>query len=249
MLGFGRLSWDLSAPMNPQLTPTVSAKAWLSVSVRIAAFPLALLLPAGTLQWWEAWSVIGLWLVYAVAMTVFLSRHDPALLAERLKASPLQEGQKAWYKVVMVLILIVGFGLYIVPGFDVVRFEWSEPLPVWVEILAMVVHLPGFIFLAWVMRENTYLSRVVKIDQERGHRVITTGPYSFVRHPMYSAVIVMVFAVPLALGSRFGLIPATLMVALLVVRTYLEDRTLYAELPGYSDYAKNTRYRLIPGIW
>ena len=238
-----------SAPTKPQVNPKISTKAWLSVGLRMAAFPVALLLPAGTWRWWEAWAVVGLWLAYAVAMTVFLSRHDPALLAERLKTSPVQQGQKTWDKVLMVLFLIVGLGLYIVPGLDVVRFGWSAPLPVWVEILAMAMHLPGFAFLAWVMRENTYLSRVVKIDRERGQQVISTGPYALVRHPMYSAVIVMVFAVPVALGSRFGLIPAALMVALLIIRTALEDRTLQAELQGYVDYAKQTRYRLFPGIW
>ncbi len=238
-----------SAPTNRQGPAKIGAKVWLTLGVRMAAFPLALLLPAGTWRWWEAWAVVGLWLGYAVAMTILLSRHDPALLSERLKASPVQKGQKTWDKVVMVLMLFVGFGLYIVPGFDVVRFGWSAPFPAWVEILAMSLHLPGFVFLAWVMRENTYLSRVVKIDQERGQQVITTGPYALVRHPMYSAVIIMVFAVPVALGSRFGLIPAALMVALLIVRTYFEDRTLHSELPGYSDYTDNTRYRLFPGIW
>ena len=132
--------------------------------------------------------MIGLWVAFAITITVFLSRHDPVLLAERLKASPVQKGQKAWDKVLMLLMFIAGFGIYIIPGFDVVRFGWSEPLPVGVEILAMVMHVPGFVFIGWVMHENTYLSRVVKITAERGHQVITTGPYALVRHPMYSAV-------------------------------------------------------------
>ncbi len=123
------------------------------------------------------------------------------------------------------------------------------PLPVWVEICALALHVPSFVFIGWVLRENTYLSRVVKIDDERGHQVITTGPYALVRHPMYTAVIVIMFALPVTLGSRFGLIPAALLVALLMLRTYLEDRTLQAELPGYPEYARETRYRLIPGIW
>jgi protein-S-isoprenylcysteine O-methyltransferase Ste14 len=235
--------------MNRQNQPKVQARAWVSLVLRLAAYPVALLWPAGTWRWWEAWAVVGLWEAYVVAATVFLSRHDPALLAERMKASPVQEGQKAWDKILILLIFVAGLGMFIVPGFDVVRFGWSEPLPVWVEILAMVVHLPCFLFTGWVMRENTYLSRVVKIADERGHQVITTGPYAFVRHPLYSAVIVMVLAVPIALGSRFGLIPAAFMAALMIVRTYLEDRTLHAELSGYSEYARETRYRLIPGIW
>lgn len=235
--------------MNQQNQPKVGAKLWLSLIMRMVGFAVALLWPAGTWRWWEAWALIGLWLAFAIAATVFLSRHDPALLAERLKASPVQKGQKAWDKVLMLLMFVAGSGIYIVPGFDVVRFGWSEPLPVWVEVLAIVVQVPGLIFIGWVMHENTYLSRVVKIDDERGHHVITTGPYALVRHPMYSAVIVLMFAFPVTLGSRYGLIPAALTVALLIVRTYFEDRTLHAELPGYPEYAKETRYRLIPRIW
>lgn len=99
------------------------------------------------------------------------------------------------------------------------------------------------------MRENTYLSQVVKIDKERGHHVITTGPYALVRHPMYTVVIVLLFAVPVALGSRFALILAVFLTVLLIVRTCLEDRTLHIELEGYVEYANKTHYRLIPGIW
>lgn len=130
-----------------------------------------------------------------------------------------------------------------------VRYEWSESLPLWMKVLAMLVHLPCFVLLAWVMRENTYLSQVVKIDEERGHKVITTGPYALVRHPMYIVLIVLLFAVPVALGSRFALILAMFLTVLLIVRTYLEDRTLHAELEGYPEYAKKTPYRLFPGIW
>ena len=228
---------------------TWPVKIWLSYFVRMTMFAIALLWPAGTWRWWEAWVLIGLWTAFAVATIVYLIRYDPALLAERMKVSPVQKGQKSWDKVLMLLMFIVGIGLYIIPGFDVVRYQWSEPLSLWVEILAMVLHVPGFVFIVWVMHENTYLSRVVKIDEERGHQVITTGPYALVRHPMYSAVIVLVFALPLALGSRFGLIPAALMAVLMIVRTVFEDRTLHTELTGYPEYAKQTPYRLIPGVW
>ena len=182
-------------------------------------------------------------------MTHYLLRHDPALLAERLKLAPLARQQKAWDKVLMLLFFVAGIGLYIVPGFDVVRFQWSEPLPLWMSVIAMFMHLPCFVLLGWVMRENTYLSQVVKIDRERGHQVVTNGPYALVRHPMYAVAIVLLPAVPVALGSRFALILSLFLALLLIVRTQLEDRTLHAELNGYRDYAKRTRYRLIPGIW
>ena len=226
-----------------------NVKTWLSLVVRMAFFAVALLWPAGTWQWWEAWLLIGLWTAYGIVTVYYLLQHDPALLAERMKFVPLHKEQKVWDKVLMSLFFIAGIGLYIIPGFDVVRYEWSEPLPVWMEIVAMLMHIPCFLLLGWVMRENTFLSQVVKIDKERDHHVVTTGPYTLVRHPMYTVVIVLLFAVPVALGSRFALILAVFLTLLLIIRTYLEDRTLHAELEGYPEYAKQTQYRLIPGIW
>ena len=224
-------------------------KTWLLLIVRMSLFAIALLWPAGTWQWWEAWIIIGLWTVFGVVLTQYLLRHDPALLAERMKFMPLDKDQKVWDKVLMLLFFIACIALYILPGFDVARYGWSEPLPVWMKILAMLVQLPCFLFLGWIMRENTYLSQVVKIDKDRGHQVVTTGPYALVRHPMYTVVIILLFALPVALGSRYALILAVFLTLLLIIRTYLEDRTLHEELEGYSEYAKQTRYRLIPGIW
>jgi len=229
-----------------KLSPTI---IWLRFVIRMTLFAVALMWPAGSWHWWEAWVMVALWTAFGLVMTPYLLRHDPELLAERMKLVPLHKDQKVWDKVIMLLFFISGIALYIVPGFDVVRYEWSEPLPVWMRIFAMVLHLPCFVMLGWVMRENTYLAQVVKIDKERAHKVITTGPYALVRHPMYTIVIVLLFAVPVALGSRFALILAAFLTALLVVRTYLEDRTLHAELAGYPEYARHTLYRLIPGIW
>lgn len=241
--------YDTQPAEQPQVKAKFGAKNWLSVGWRFVLFPVVFLLPAGTWRWWEAWALVGLYLAYGAVMGVYLTRNDPALLAERLETSPVQANQAGWDKVLSVLMMVAGFGIFLVPGFDVVRFGWSERLPLWVEILAMAVHLPCFLMIGWVMRTNTFLSRVVKIDKARGHEVITTGPYAIIRHPMYTTVIVMIFAMPLALGSRFGLIPAGVMAALLIVRTVLEDRKLHAELAGYPEYAQNTCYRLVPWVW
>lgn len=222
---------------------------WLRFIVRMTLFAVALMWPAGTWYWWEAWVVVGLWTLFGLVMTIYLLRNDPALLAERLKLVPLHKEQKVWDKALMLLVFITGIGLYLLPGFDVIRYEWSDPFPVWVRVIAMLIHIPCFVLLGWVMRENTYLSQVVKIDKARGHKVITTGPYAYVRHPMYTITIVLLFAVPVALGSRFTLIISLFLIVLLIVRTYLEDRTLHAELVGYPEYAKQTIYRLIPGVW
>jgi len=224
-------------------------RIWLRFVLRMVFFAVALMWPAGTWYWWEAWVLIGLWSFFEFTMIFSLLRHDPELLAERMKLVPIQKEQKAWDKVLMVLFFIASIALYIIPGFDVVRYEWSEPLPLWVRVIAMLVHVPCFMILGWIMRENTFLSQVVKIDEARGHKVITTGPYAWVRHPMYTVAIILLFAVPLALGSRYALVISLFLTLLLIVRTYFEDRALYHELSGYKDYVKKTAYRLIPGLW
>ncbi|MCB1936866.1 MAG: isoprenylcysteine carboxylmethyltransferase family protein [Nitrosomonas sp.] len=226
-----------------------NVKMWLRLTVRMSLFAVALLWPAGTWRWWEAWVLIVMWVVYGAVMTHYLLQHDPILLAERLKLVPIHKEQKYWDKLLMSVFFIGGIGLYLIPGFDVMRYEWSEPLPEWMRILALLIHLPCFLLLGWVMRENTFLSQVVKIDKDRGHKVVTTGPYALVRHPMYTVVIVLLFAVPVALGSRYALVLAVFLTLLLIIRTNFEDRTLHEELKGYPEYAKQTRYRLIPGIW
>lgn len=224
-------------------------KLWFRYIFRMVFFAVALLWPAGTWYWWEAWVVIALWMSWTFIMTLYLLRNDPALLKERLKFVPIHQEQKSWDKIIMLIFFVTAISLYLVPGFDVVRFGWSEPLPLWLRIIAMVIQIPCFILFAWVLRENTYTSQVVKIDKARGHQVITTGPYAIVRHPMYTVAIVLLFALPVALGSRYALILALILTVLLVIRTYLEDRTLHDELDGYVEYANKTRYRLLPGIW
>jgi len=224
-------------------------KLWASSVFRIVFFSAVLLWPAGTLFWWDAWVLIVLWTAYGFFMTVYLLQYDPDLLKERLKFVPIHKDQKAWDKVLMLLFFVAGIGLYLLPGFDVVRFGWSEPLALWMRVTAMLIHIPCFISLGWVMRENTYLSQVVKIDKARNHQVISTGPYALVRHPMYTIVIIMLFAMPIALGSRYALILSVFLSVLLIVRTYLEERTLMEELTGYAEYTEKVRYRLIPGVW
>lgn len=215
----------------------------------MAMLPLLLLLAAGTWRWWEAWALTGIYFTYGVVATGWLKRHDPDLLRERLKGSSVQAGQKWWDQILVPLMVVAGLASLIVPGLDVVRFAWTERLPLAVELVALAMHLPCFMLVGAVLRENTYLSPVVKIDEARGHEVITTGPYAIVRHPMYAAIIPTILALPLALGSRWGLVPAGMLVILLLVRTVLEDRMLHAELQGYAEYAQVTRFRLIPGIW
>lgn len=235
--------------MDNQVLPFNPVILWLRFFIRMGLFALALLWPAGTWYWWEAWIIVALWSLFGAVLLVYLLKHDIALLAERMKLVPIQTDQKSWDKALMAVFLILGIALYIVPGFDVMRYGWSNPLPLWMETIAFLIHLPCFLGLAWVMRENTFLAQVVKIDTQRGHHVITTGPYAWVRHPMYSIIIILLFAVPVALGSRYALFLSLLLTLLLILRTYLEDRSLHDELEGYTEYAGRIQYRLFPGIW
>lgn len=222
---------------------------WIRLVIRLVLYALALLWSAGTWTWWEAWVTLGIWTIYGVVLTPYLLKHDPALLAERLKLVPLHKEQKSWDKVLMTIFFAAAIALLIVPGFEVVRYGWSEPLPLWMKAIGFVIQIPCFFGVGWVMRENTFLTQTVKIDAQRGHHVITTGPYAWVRHPLYSLAIVLFFSIPIALGSRYSLLLSVVLTLLLIIRTNLEDRTLHEELDGYADYAKQTPYRLIPGIW
>jgi protein-S-isoprenylcysteine O-methyltransferase Ste14 len=139
--------------------------------------------------------------------------------------------------------------LFVAAGLDVGRFHWSDTVPLWVQVAALVGFVLSFAFNIWAMAVNNFYSRVVRIQRDRGQYVVTDGPYRFVRHPSYIGVIFSWACAALALGSWFALVPVALIAATFTVRTALEDRTLQEELPGYKEYAGRVRYRLLPGVW
>ena len=155
---------------------------------------------------------------------------------------------KAWDKVILLISTIAFIPYLILPGLDGVRFQWSS-VPLIVKAVGFIGIILSFMLVFWVMRENTFLSLIVEIQKERGHKVITTGPYQYVRHPMYFGVIVLFFSIPVALGSLWGLIPSGALTLLILIRTVLEDKTLREELEGYNSYTEKVRYKIIPGIW
>ena len=201
---------------------------------------------AGTLRWPEAWVFLAIQFGWSAALTAFLWKHDPELLKDRMKFS--KKTTKGWDKLLSILIIPFYIPYLIVPGFDAVRYGWSQ-VPLWAKVVCFVLVAAGFAWISWVMKENTFLSRFVEIQEERGHKVITTGPYRCVRHPMYIGATVITLSLPVGLGSLYALIPAVGLVAYFVIRTALEDRMLHRELEGYVEYAQRTRYRLVPGIW
>jgi len=220
------------------------------ILIRFALFPLFLgsLLfgPANTLNWIAAWIYIIIYLGFGVILVTWMRKNNPGLLKERMTI--LKSSAKGWDKVIIFLATMLFITLFFIIGFDAGRYHWSC-VPIILRTIGFISIISSFILTFLVMKENTYLSRIVEIQKERGHSVITTGPYKYVRHPMYVGVIIMFFFTPLALGSIYGLIPALLLIGLIVIRTYKEDKMLHRELQGYREYAEKTPYRLLPGIW
>jgi protein-S-isoprenylcysteine O-methyltransferase Ste14 len=207
---------------------------------------LALLFgPAGTLKWTEAWLYIIIYLIAVEGVILWMKKKSPGLLKERMST---KKDAKSWDKKIIrgyVLCLMI---MLAVAGLDAVRFRWSR-VPLSLKITGFLGFIPTFLLGFWAMTQNPYLSDLVRIQKDRGHCVCTTGPYKYVRHPMYVGVILLILCLPLALGSFYALIPAALIILLFILRTFLEDKTLQAELPGYKEYAARVRYKLIPGIW
>lgn len=205
----------------------------------------AIFVPAGTLRWTEAWVFVILYTVAVTAAVAWMKKRSPGLFQERTRR---KKDAKSWDKMFMALYSIFLLILLILPGLDAVRFRWST-VPSIAKVLAFLGYLPGFAIAFWAMRENVFLSDVVRIQEDRGHTVCTTGPYKYVRHPMYVGVILIMICYPFSLGSLYTLIPAAIIIGLFFFRTALEDKTLKKELPGYKEYAQKVRYRLLPGIW
>lgn len=204
---------------------------------------LGLFLPAETFLWLEAWIYLVIFSIFFTIVVLYFSKHDPEMLQQRAKP----KFEEKWDKIVMVLMGFGFFPTFIIPGFER-KYGWSY-VPFWVEIIGFAVLSLGLLIIFLVMKENTFLSKAVEIQEERGHIVITTGPYRIVRHPMYLGFILFIVFYCLALGSLFSLIPTALGVIGLVIRTLLEDRKLHEELEGYKEYAQQTKKKLIPLIW
>ncbi len=203
---------------------------------------------SGRLNWGMAWVYIGMTTAFTVGSRIIMLRENPDLITER--AEFLDKGDtKSWDKTLMPLVAILGpIVMLIVAGVDM-RFGWSPKLPLTIQVTALIITALGCFLGVWATVVNKFFSAVVRIQRERGHAVVTSGPYQYVRHPGYTGGIVANFATPLMPGSLWALVPAVLVNCLLIVRTALEDSTLQEELEGYRDYAGRVLYRLILGLW
>jgi protein-S-isoprenylcysteine O-methyltransferase Ste14 len=201
---------------------------------------------AGRWTWWPGWIFLGVFTLYSLALFGWLAGVDPDLVRERQRdADPRNE---PYEKVIIPLMVMLELGLLVVSVLDGGRFGWST-VPLMARFVGwFLLGVTGTI-LPWVFRTNTFASGIGRIQEDRDHQVVVNGPYRIVRHPMYAGVISGMLGLPLALGSWWALIPAGLLMGLFVVRTVLEDRMLLQQLPEYEEYAQQTRYRLLPGIW
>lgn len=224
---------------------TEYVKLAISGILKIAVFFALIFLLAGRTDYWQGWGFIAITLVGAVVI-LFLFKDKSDLLKERMKPGP---GMKWWDKIFWVFHIIFFMGILVIGVLDSGRYMWSPELPMYIYILAYVAHAISYAIVLWAMYINEFFSSVVRIQKDRGHKVIQEGPYKYVRHPGYVGVFFMAPSMPLILGSLWGLIPAGLLIIAIIIRTYLEDKTLHEELEGYKEYAKKVRYRLIPGIW
>jgi protein-S-isoprenylcysteine O-methyltransferase Ste14 len=224
----------------------VIAKLVLQNLIWIVAMGALLFVSAGTLHWPEAWVFLGTIAILGISGGLWLAKTDPALLAERLRPM-MQHGQPAADKKFMLAFGLVALIWFLAIGLDH-RYHASE-VALALQALGWVILVLSTGFIMWVMRENSFAAPVVKLQIERGHRVVSTGPYAWVRHPMYSGTVLFFIGAPLLLGSWWGLAMSPLFMLLFAVRAGIEERALVAGLPGYADYAARVRYRLVPGLW
>jgi protein-S-isoprenylcysteine O-methyltransferase Ste14 len=214
----------------------------------LMALPAVILFgSSGRLDWRMAWVYVGLTTAFSLGSRIIMLRKTPELVVERSQSLD-KEDTEPWDKVLMPLNIIGPTVMLFVAGLDK-RFEWSPNLPLMLLITAFVITALGYSLSTWATLVNRFFSAVVRIQRDRGHTVVSSGPYRLIRHPAYAGTVVTSLATPLVLGSLWALIPAALAVCLLIIRTALEDRTLQEELEGYHDYATGVRYRLLPGVW
>ena len=203
---------------------------------------------AGTVGLPRGWLFLAVSMVGMFGGIVPVAVVNPELVNHRGQWKR-KKDTKRWDRVLVPLYGVLAF--YVLPvivGLDVGRYRWSS-LGAWATVLGTLLFTFGTVVLTWSMLVNTHFETIVRIQTDRGHKVVTTGPYALVRHPGYVGAALWAFGAPLIVGSAYGLIPAAAAVLVLVVRTHLEDNTLRAELPGYADYAQKTKYRLFPGLW
>jgi protein-S-isoprenylcysteine O-methyltransferase Ste14 len=221
-----------------------NARAWFGLAFLALVMALLLFLPAGTVCYWQAWVYLGVFFGSSTLTTLYLVRKDPALLQRRLSGGPTAEKEKS-QKIIMTFTSLGFVAGLVVPALDH-RSRWSE-VPLAIEILGDLLGVVGFYLIYLVYKENSFASATIELARDQ--KVISTGPYAFVRHPMYVGGLLYMFGSPLALGSYWGLVPFAVMTPFLIWRLIDEEAFLSRNLPGYDEYRKKVRWRLLPGLF
>lgn len=236
-------------PMNETNASTNSrgvARWAMQIILMTLITGIVLFLAAGRLSWIGGWAFLGLNIFTQTLSAIILIPRQPDMLTER---TAVRQGTKRYDRLLTPLITIFGtLAIILVAGLDA-RFAWSSMIPIGLWGAALLLTLACQIFVLWAMASNRFFATTVRIQEERGHQVIESGPYRYIRHPGYAGSVIYTLLIPLVLGSYWTYAPAVFTVLLLLLRTALEDRTLQAELPGYAEYAQKVRSRLIPGVW
>ena len=230
--------------MSPSVKRSVARWA-VRETMGVVMLALLLFLTAGTVNWIAGWAMVIVMAGWVIATAIVVIPRYPELLAERVGP---RKGAKTWDTVLLSLYGLVMMILWLVAGWDL-RYSWSSGIGPVTQIVAMLLVIIGHALVVWATGTNAFFSQVVRIQKERGHAVVSNGPYRLVRHPAYSGAVLLVLAAPLALGSWWALVPGIVCAILMTVRTALEDKTLQVELPGYQAYMQSTRYRLLPSVW
>ena len=220
-------------------------KIIIQLLILFALLVVLLFLPAGTWDWLQAWLLILFLMIYFILYIYLGIYRNPEQARERSKIAP---NVKRWDKVIMSIYTALLPTVFILAGLDVGRFELSV-VPIIIQIIAWAGLVFAGAFIMWTVISNTYLSRYARIQDDRGQEVIITGPYKYIRHPMYLGILILFLCIGPALGSILALVPGSMIAILFIARTAKEDGMLCEELDGYMDYTKRVRYRLVPGVW
>jgi protein-S-isoprenylcysteine O-methyltransferase Ste14 len=230
--------------LSPQVKRGVTR--WIvRETMGVVMLALILFIAAGTVNWIAGWAMVIVTAGWVTATAIVVIPRCPELLAERVGP---KKGAKTWDTALLSLYGVLMMIMWIAAGLDA-RNNWSSGIGPVAQIGAMLVVIAGYALVVWATGVNAFFSQVVRIQTERGHTVVSSGPYRYVRHPAYIGMILVVLGSPIMLGSWWALIPGVISATLVIVRTVMEDKALQAELPGYAEYAQHVRYRLVPGIW
>jgi protein-S-isoprenylcysteine O-methyltransferase Ste14 len=235
--------------MSPNAAPAqVPLSKLIGSLIYLSFFPVILFFLAGDWRWREGWIFSVIFCALCFVTLIYLYFKDPALLKERF-GSPIQEGQKPWDRVVLSLFFLEFLVWYAIMPLDARRFGWSPAFPFWAKVVGSILLVLSSVILFEALNENTFAAPVVKMQKERGQKVVSTGLYAIVRHPMYAGATLLFISAPLLLNSVYGLLIGLLLIVTIAIRSIGEEAMLKEELEGYSDYMKKVRWRLIPFVF